>query len=107
MQDLKRVVASRQRVAQDLKAVVACRQIVAQVINRIVACTQIVAYRQMRTYLVSARMHLVSAGSQDMFMYIRMYQGYYVKTNVVEMRRHKLRGPLDFDLFSVEQHQSS
>ena len=38
-------------------------------------------------------------------MYIRMYQGYYVKTNVVEVRRHKLRGPLDFDLFSLEQHQ--
>ena len=50
----------------------------------------------MRTYLVSARMHLVSAGSQDTYMYIRMYQGYYVKTNVVEVRRHKLRGPLDF-----------
>ena len=56
-QDLKRVVASRQIVAQDLKAVVACRQIVAQAINRIVARTQIVAYRQMRTYLASARMH--------------------------------------------------
>ena len=106
-QDLMTVVASRQIVAQDLKSVVACRQIVAQVINRIVACTQIVPYRQMRTYLVSARMHLVSAGSQDTYMYIRMYQGYYVKTNVVEVRRHKLRGPLDFDLFSLEQHQFS
>ena len=106
-QDLKRVVASRQIVAQYLKAVVACGQIVAQVINRIIACTQIVAYRQMRTYLVSARMHLVSAGSKDTYMYIRMYQGYYVKTNVVEVRRHKLRGPLDFDLFSLEQHHFS
>ena len=62
----------------------------------------------MRTYLVSARMHLVSTGSQDTYMCIRMYQGYYVKTNVgVEVRRHKLRGPLDFDLFSLEQHQFS
>ena len=105
-QDHKRVVASRQIVAQDLKSVVACRQRVAQVINRIVACTQIVAYRQMRTYLVSARMHLVSAGSQDTYIYIRMYQGYYAKTNVVvEVRRHELRGPLDFGLFSLEQHQ--
>ena len=61
----------------------------------------------MRTYLVSARMHLVSDGSQDTYMYIRIYQGYYVKTNV-EVRRHKLREPLDFDLFNLEQkHQFS
>ena len=87
--------------------VVASRQIVAQDLKAVVACGQIVAYIQMRTYLVSARMHLVSAGSQDTYMYIRMYQGYYVKTNVVEVRRHKLRGPLDFDLFSLEQHHFS
>ena len=67
-QDLMTVVASRQIVAQDLKAVVASRQIVAQDLKAVVACGQIVAYIQMRTYLVSARMHLVSAGSQDTYM---------------------------------------
>ena len=70
-QDLKAVVASRPIVAQDLKWVVASRQRVAQDLKAVVASRQIVAYRQIRTYLVSARMHLVSAGSQDTYMYIR------------------------------------
>ena len=41
--DLKRVVASRQTVAQDLKAVVASRPVVAQDLMTVVASRQIVA----------------------------------------------------------------
>ena len=43
----------------------------------------------MRTYLVSARMHLVSAGSHDTYMYIRMYQGYIQlkKKNIMPSKR--------------------
>ena len=47
----------------------------------------------MRTYLVSARMHLVSAGSQDTYMYIRMYQGYIQQKKTKHNAQQTLRVP--------------